>query len=251
MSGLPGFVPLAVLLLAAVLMLVLPPLFGRGADAAASGSAESSPAAHALTVLREQLAALEADYAAGSFGTAAYAEARDELERRALEEGEDNDNESLPPVEKEMGWVFALTLGVPLLTLTAYLLVGAPMALDPSALIAQGQASVRMAARTAELAVHLVGAPEDAAGWEELAILRVEQDDAAGAAEAFARLSALRPEDADALVDWAFAVAMRDQSFEGEAETLLRRALALDPEHPGAQAMMRHREQRRAREAEK
>ncbi|GHU27828.1 hypothetical protein AGMMS50256_08530 [Betaproteobacteria bacterium] len=103
-----------------------------------------------------------------------------------------------------------------------------------------------MAARARELAAYLAAVPDDEAGWEELSILRVGLDDPAGAAQALARLSTLRPNDADVLVAWAVAIAMREQSFAGEAETLLRRALAIDPEHQRAGAMMRHLKQRRA-----
>ncbi|GHU37220.1 hypothetical protein AGMMS50256_34870 [Betaproteobacteria bacterium] len=248
MSGLFGFLVLVILLLAAVLMLVLPPLFGRGVDADAAESEPNNHVSSALAVLREQLAELDADHAAGNLDAAAYAEARDELERRALEEGEGDETAPQVEKEKEKGWIFTLALGVPLLALVGYLLVGTPIALDPPALTAQGQSVARMAARAGELAAHLAEVPDDVAGWEELSILRVELNDPAGAAKALARLSALRPEDADVLVAWAVAVAMRDQNFEGEVETLLRRALAIDPEHPRAQAMMRHIEQSRARD---
>ncbi|MDR3086523.1 MAG: c-type cytochrome biogenesis protein CcmI [Azoarcus sp.] len=275
MSGFFGFLVLVILLLAAVLMLVLPPLFGRGADAAAAEAGPNNHVSSALAVLREQLAELDADHAAGNLDAVAYAEARDELERRALEEANPSvgwaraaghahaepiaspprghaslcppyEKQSAPQVEKS--WIFTLALGVPLLALVGYLLVGTPTALDPPALTAQGQSVARMAARAGELTTHLAEAPNDVAGWEELAVLRVELNDPAGAAKALARLSALRPEDADVLVAWAVAVAMRDQNFEGEVETLLRRALAIDPEHPRAQAMMRHIEQSRARD---
>jgi cytochrome c-type biogenesis protein CcmH len=145
-------------------------------------------------------------------------------------------------VEVEKGWMVALAIGVPLLALVGYLLVGTPMALAPPALTETGQAVARMVARAGELTAHLAEAPDDVAGWEELSILRVELDDPAGAARALAQLSALRPDDADVLVAWAVAVAMRDQTLEGEAETLLRRALVINPGHPRAQAMLRHGE---------
>jgi cytochrome c-type biogenesis protein CcmH len=244
MSGLFGFLVLVILLLAAVLTLVLPPLFGQGADAAAA-TGESNPAASALAVLREQLAELDAEHAAGNLDAVAYAEAHDELERRVLEEGEGG--AITPQVKKttERGWIFTLALGVPLLALVGYLLVGTPLAFGPPPLTGQEQLAASFAARAGELVTHLAAVPDDADGWEELAILRVELNDAAGAADALSHLSALRPDDADVLVIWAVAVAMRDQTLEGEAETLLRRALLIDPEHPRAQAMLRNWEQRR------
>jgi cytochrome c-type biogenesis protein CcmH len=231
MSALAVFLALSALLLAAVLALVLPPLFGRGEDAAV----EPDPA---LAILREQQAELESEHAAGSLDDNAYIEARDELERRALEEVETSAGTSAPRVEKmEKGWIFALAFGLPLLTFSAYLLLGAPEALSPAARPEAELNVRRMSARAEEIGAYLTKHPDDAAGWEELAFLHVELDDAVSAVTAFARLSALRPDDAGVLVALAGAVAMRDQALNDEVETLLQRALALAPDHPRALVM--------------
>ncbi|MFZ5512102.1 MAG: c-type cytochrome biogenesis protein CcmI, partial [Pseudomonadota bacterium] len=71
---------IAGLLVAGALLFVLPPLL----------SARPRPAAESATnieVLRDQLRELEADRAAGSIDDAQYAHAREDLERRVLEEG--------------------------------------------------------------------------------------------------------------------------------------------------------------------
>ncbi|GHT96782.1 hypothetical protein FACS1894116_14370 [Betaproteobacteria bacterium] len=279
MSALSGFLVLIILLLAAVLVLVLPPLFRRGAEADAAEADHDNQVSSALAVLREQLIELDADHAAGNLDAAAYAEALDELERRALEEGEgsfcgsgkprsDASRQAYLPAQSsaklqapgcaaltqatkpvpqpEKAWIFTLALGVPLLALVGYLLVGTPQALAPP-LFGQEQLAASFAARAGALVTHLAAAPDDANGWEELAILRIELNDPAGAADALSHLSALRPNAADVLVTWAVAVAMRDQTLAGEAEALLRRALVVDPQHTQAQTMLRNWEQRHER----
>ena len=70
-------------LIALALALVLPPLFSQRVNKpSTSASAQSAN----LAILRDQIAQLDAERAAGSLDVAQHAQARAEIERRALEE---------------------------------------------------------------------------------------------------------------------------------------------------------------------
>ena len=74
-------------LLVGALLIVLPPLFGFGIKKSSSPDADIQ-AQTALAALREQLAALDAERQEGKIDAAEYQQTRNELEARALAEGE-------------------------------------------------------------------------------------------------------------------------------------------------------------------
>ncbi|QDF99496.1 c-type cytochrome biogenesis protein CcmI [Azoarcus sp. DD4] len=227
------FVVLAGLLVAAALLLVLPPLFGAGLQRrrrAIDVSADAGQAATALTVLREQLADLDADHAAGRIDADTYARSRDELERRALDEGEAaSERVEAHPARS---WAVAVAVSVPLLALGIYLVLGNPDGLDPQKVAGQqGFSREQVAEMVGGLADRLEKEPDNAEGWMMLARSYLVLEDFPKAAAAYERLSALRPDDADILADWADAVAAQHGSVSGPAELIVAKVLAVDPEH--------------------
>ena len=78
----------AALLLAVALALILPPLL-RGARTPSPEAGDRSAAN--LAIYRDQLAELERDRTAGTLAEAEYAQARDELRQRLLEERSDGE----------------------------------------------------------------------------------------------------------------------------------------------------------------
>lgn len=90
--------------------------------------------------------------------------------------------------------------------------------------------------------------PRDAAAWLELAALKRQQRDFAGARVAFKRVIALRAMTADAWADYADALGSLSQgSLKGEPARAIESALALDPNHPKAlwlKASLAHDEHR-------
>lgn len=227
------FVALASLLVAAALLLVLPPLFGAGLQRrrrAADVSADAGQAATALTVLREQLAELEAEHAAGRVDAETYARSRDELERRALDEGE----AAAGSVEARpaRAWAAAVALSVPLLALALYLMLGNPDGLDPQKVAGQqGFSREQVAEMVGGLAARLEKEPDNAEGWMMLARSYMVLEDYPKAAAAYERLAALVPDNADILADWADVVAATQGAVSGPAEAIVARALAVDPNH--------------------
>lgn len=227
------FVVLASVLVAAALLLVLPPLFGAGLQRrrrAIDVSADAGQAATVLTVLREQLADLDAEHAAGRIDAETYARSRDELEKRALEEGEAaNEQVEARPARS---WAAAVAVAVPLLALGIYLVLGNPDGLDPQKVAGQqGFSREQVAEMVGGLAARLEKEPDNAEGWMMLARSYVVLEDFPKAAAAYEKLAALRPDDADILADWADTVAAEHGSVSGPAEAIVSRALAVDPAH--------------------
>lgn len=232
------FLILAVLMTAGALLFVLLPLARKEAVAHPHALRDEVN----LMVLRDQMAELDADLAAGTIDAAAYQNSRQELERRVVEDVRgDAAAAAAAPDKRFMAWVVGLA--VPLLAATVYYLVGAPAGLDPAQSAAPKNAAHEVTAEQIEnmvsaLATRLQSQPDDAEGWNMLArsynaLGRFEQ-----AAGAYARLVKLTPPNANTLADYADTLAMaQDKSLQGEPEQLARRALKEDPKHVKALAL--------------
>lgn len=93
-------------------------------------------------------------------------------------------------------------------------------------------------AMATQLAGRLAKNPADAEGWDMLARTYGSLGRFAEAADAYENLARLMPDDAQVLADWADVQAMaQGRRFDGKPDGLVRRALALDPDHPKALAL--------------
>lgn len=228
------FVVFAGLLVAGALLLLLPPLL-RSRNAVRSGTGQT---AMVLAVLREQLAELDADLAAGRIDAATHARSREELERRALDETDAA--EVAPTVETRPArrWALVVALAVPLLAGGIYVRLGNLDGLDP--LKVSGQHDMnreKFAGMVATLAAKMEQEPQNAEGWMMLARSWAMLEDFPRAAAAYQHLAELVPNDADVLADWADTVGAVRGTLDGEAEALIGRALAIEPGHPKALAL--------------
>jgi len=125
-----AFIVLAGLLLAGALLWILPPLFSAAGRAQREHTTQSSMS---LAVLREHVAELDAELAAGRIDAASHARNREELERRALEEGAAAaERAHTADVRPDRRWAFGLALTVPALAISGYLVFGTPAGLDPA-----------------------------------------------------------------------------------------------------------------------
>lgn len=225
----------AALLAAVVLAWVLRPFVRPSRDSAAPGRAHSN-----LTLLRDQLAELDQDLASGVLAREQHREARDELERRALEEGR-----AVGAAAGERGsngWRTTLVLAIviPAAAALLYAQLGNLDALrEPRRTQAADQVTPEQVERmVANLAARLEKQPDDVRGWTMLArsYMLMQRFDAA--TRAYARLAELMPNDADVLVDYADALAMtQERNLAGKPLELVGRALAIDPNHWKALAM--------------
>ena len=226
------------------LAFVLPPALQRSNESNREGDDERKKAN--IAVYRDQLSELEADLRNGIVSEEQYAQDREEIERRLLEDiGTTNTKKTVlaPPVSAR-NTAYLLGIGLPLVAIIFYLNVGSPKAVDgpppitasqsgPSA--PQGRTQEQIEANVEKLAQRLKSNPSDAEGWTMLARSYISMEKFGEAAGAYAKATELKPNDADLWVDYAFATAMASgRSLEGKPMELIQQALKINPENAKA-----------------
>ncbi len=258
---------LAASLVLLALALLLPALLKSGysdragTPAAAVDRALAGDAGRAnLFILREQLAQLDAELAAGGITPGQHAQAKTEIERRALEEsagaepttaGREPATAATAPRQQAAAaratrTAVVVGLGIPLLALGLYGFLGNPQGYmgprdatgTPGGEVTQAQVE----AMVAQLAQRLENAPADQPGdpkgWEMLARTYAAMQRFPEADKAYARATSLTPNNAQLLADHADVLAMlQGQSTIGAPEKLIERALKLDPKNLKALAL--------------
>lgn len=238
------FVAIAAVMVAISLIVVLPPLL-RGRAAGRVDRVRTN-----LAILKDQLAELERDRAAGQLAEDRYAEIRAELERRAIEETTTDAAAPAAAASARRGaprWAAALAVALllPVVAGFGYWRFGDAGAFNP--LIAQSPAGgddahgltpERIAGMIGSLEERLKREPDNVNGWATLARTYYSQRRFAEATRAYAKLAELVPDNADILADYADALAMeRGRRIAGEPLALVNKALALDPTQWKALAM--------------
>lgn len=231
-----SFITIAILMAAAALAWVLPGLLRRREP-----SQVVEPRAAALAVLKDQLAELDADLAAGTLPKDQYQQAKQELERRALEEVRDTPDAAGAASAGPAAWTaVVLTLAIPALSALLYVQLGAPEGITQTARSAPPGQPTRhdVEGMVAKLAARMEQQPDDAKGWGLLArsyLVLGRNDDAVAA---YQRAVAIDKNDADLLADYADALAVKNgRSIEGEPLKIIERALKINPTQWKALAM--------------
>ncbi len=228
-----AFVALCALLVAIALAFLLTPLVRRRAPVAA----EAPGTVRNATVYREQLAELDADLARGSIDQAQWAVSRSAIERRALDEAEEENSPALPataPPRRAVVSAALVGVVVPVAAVAIYLLLGTPQALSPQAMHGPqpSASSEQIEAMVQKLADRMKTTPEDTEGWIMLGRSYAAMGRFAESAGAFAKGAAQRPNDARLLADYADALGMANgRNLEGEPAALVARALKADPKN--------------------
>ena len=231
---------ICIALTAIALAFVMPPLWQRNAASPAHDDKEAN-----IEVYRDQLSELEADRDNGSISQEQYSIERDEIERRLLE---DVGISTLQAENKAVAasgrrFAYALALAIPVLAAGLYFKIGSPDVITATTAMPSRQAAPNRGMRSQQeieanvdaLAKRLEQNPNDANGWRMLGRSYLTLEKYKEAAIAFARASALRPDDADLLADYAFALGMANgQRLSGQPQELIDKALKLDPENPKA-----------------
>jgi cytochrome c-type biogenesis protein CcmH len=236
-----GFIIVAALLVLGALFLLVPPLFGAGIRRMENEDVGAYQARTALAVLREQLADLEAEHQGGQIAEADYLRAREELERRALDEGEAKS--AALALKPARAWGIALMLAVPAVAALIYVETGEPGGLDPARVAAapagNGQITqAQIEEMVSGLVKRLEENPDDPEGWFMLARSYTVMERFGPAAEAYARLAKLVPDESQVYADWADALAAANgRNLVGEPEPLIAKALELDPNNVKALAL--------------
>jgi len=198
-----------------------------------------------IAIYRDQLSELEADLRNGIVSEEQYAQDRDEIERRLLEDtavSKSKKTVTAPAVARNTAYL--LGIGLPLVAVIFYLNVGSPKSIsEPPHVAASRPATEQPAERTPQqiqanvekLAERLKSNPGDAQGWAMLARSYNSMEKWGEATGAYARATELSPNDADLLAEYAFAQAMASgKSLEGKPLELINRALKVDPQNAKA-----------------
>ena len=184
-----------------------------------------------VAVYSDQLSELQSDLSNKLLTQAQFDLARNELERRVLQDvpaqqgGAEKVNNKTAPY---LG--IALALAIPLGGALLYYKLGNPGAMisppvDPA--LAQLQ---QVQALLPKLEQRLREKPDDVTGWTMLGKANMALEHYPEAVNAYAKLTALTPQDAQAYADYADALAMANgQTLLGKPRALIAQALKLDP----------------------
>lgn len=216
-----------------VLGLLLRPLLKRT-------SAATSEQEKTLPVYRQQFSELEQDRAEGLLTDEQYQTAKNELERRVLEETGPTD----VPAAVGGGFVnlrfvaLSLAMIIPAASGVLYWTLGNPAAMTHPTVAASSQGGSGNDSQMADslnglieqLRAKLEQNPNDGVGWGLLARSYMAMERYADAVPIFEKATKLDPNNASLLADYADALGVHQgRKLDGRPETLIQKALKLDP----------------------
>jgi cytochrome c-type biogenesis protein CcmH len=228
------------LVVASLAVLLRPLLRSGGAGVARDAQRDSN-----VRILREQLAELDAELAAGTLAADQHAAARAEIERRVLDET--RDPEVAIAARPARGAAAALAVLLPVSAALIYLALGNRDAVDSVLARAPSEATAQDVETLVErLAERMREQPDDPEGWALLGRSYASMGRFEPARDAYAKAVALVPDNPSLLADYADTLAMaQGRRLQGEPERLVLRALEIEPGHlkalllAGAAAMER------------
>ena len=232
------FFIVAGLMIASALLFLVPPLIGKRLRQGNISHGETN-----LTIYRDQLAELATELSNGTISQEQYEVTKREIERRVLEEAEEEAEQAARAGAPSWTLAISVAVLVPVLSISGYLILGTPVALDPAKVAAQSQGGHEMTPERIALMVEQVKArlqinPEDAEGWYMLAkstqaIGRYDES-----VKAYRELIKRVPQDAQFLADFADTLAVANgRKLEGEPLQLIEQALKVDPTNIKALAL--------------
>ncbi len=230
-----AFWVVASMMIAGALALLLLPLLGKGKHSPSSSRQETN-----LSVYRDQLRELDADFAAGTLDETQYRAAHSDLESRVLEDstgveaGTSSDFGAIPTSSRSLALSIGIAVALPVMAVALYFWVGTPDGLNPQAQVAdatQGHQTTpaQIEAMVAQLEQRLQTQPGNVEGWVMLARSYASMRRFTDSSAAYERAVALVPDNAPLLADYADVLAMSKQSLQGEPERIIRRALKIEP----------------------
>ncbi len=222
----------AALMVAAAVAFVLVPLLRGGSTGEAARDRLN------VALYRDRRRELEAEQADGTLSPEEFAKTEAELQRDLLANvGEETARPAPTAAQRWIAWPVAL--GIPLIALPLYLVLGEPSLVDETATAglaeADSAAAPDMESALEELAARLEQDPQNVEGWVLLGRSLTALGRHSQAANAFARGIQFLGEESDLLLGRAQALAMgQAQRLDGEPIALVQRVLDRDPDHPQA-----------------
>ena len=224
------------------LAFILPPALQRSEESNRKGDDERKLAN--IAVYRDQLAELKNDLQNGIVSEEQYAQDRDEIERRLLEDTKTakSEKKKAKTAFSAQNTAFALGIGIPFVAIVFYLNVGTPKSItgavvtsSPTTSAPAPRSQEQIEANVAALAKRLESNPSDAQGWTMLARSYSSMERFSESAGAYAKATELTPNNADLWAEYAFATAMASgRTLEGRPVELIQRALKVDPNNAKA-----------------
>lgn len=223
----------AVLLIIAALLFLLPPLVQKGAGKDVLDRDELN-----ATIFKDKIAELEGDLEAGVLTQEQYDTARHDIEKDFVQDAEKNAEASMASQsDKIIGRSAAVVIGVvvPILAVSLYALLGSGEAgLNPEDARPQVQAEGHegtLEEQVRKLQDHLQTNPDDIDSWVMLARSYYFMKQYGPASETFARVSSmLQDSNPEILADYADALAMANgRNMAGQPYELVKRALTIQP----------------------
>jgi cytochrome c-type biogenesis protein CcmH len=224
-----GFLIGAAVAVALVLALLLRPFFRK------TTGGQLSQRQFNAAILRDQLAKLDQDVAEGTLSEADHAQARAELQRRALVDTSEQDAVNTLRAPKKT--MVAVSVLVPLAAVALYMLIGNPAGMsengtNPHQQMANQQDLEKM---VMALADKLEKEPNNPKGWAMLARSYKVIGRNAEAEKAFERAGSFIDDDAQMLAAYADVMASNNGgTLLGKPAMLIQKALKADPENPMA-----------------
>lgn len=227
-----AFAIAAAILVALVIVLLLPPLLKQ------RPLLQDERRQANLAIFRDQESELEREKAEGSLSESDYRQARDELQRRLLEDVDGSAEATARALPARVTAV-VLSMLLPILALGGYMILGEPAALEQPGPQAQ-QAAPDVTAQqinnmVAGLAARLKDNPNDEKGWVMLARSYKALGRLQESADAYAKGGSLVQQTPAVLADYAEVLAtLKGGHFDDASRKLLQQALKLNPDEPQA-----------------
>ena len=200
------------------------------------GSTGASRKAINTAIYRDQLAELERDLASGVLSQADYGSARDELERRVLEDVAIDEAAPAGNTPRRLPrTALALAVTLPLAAAVLYVVLGTPAALDPAAREGQQASAAEIEKMVDALAAKLEKDPGNLEGWAMLGRSYMVTGRFADAAKAFDKAGPAMEASSEMMLQVAELSAELNQGrVEGRGRELLQRVLKAEPQNPQA-----------------
>jgi cytochrome c-type biogenesis protein CcmH len=193
----------------------------------------------AADVYRDQKRQLDDELAAGAITRAERDAQLDELAHRLSTELAQPAPEPAR-ASSRASYIGALVLvaAIPVCALALYAVFGSPAALRVEAEATKAHMTrAQIDELVDKLATRMKEHPEDPTGWKLLARTYASLGRFDESVSAYKEAAARGTPDAALYADWADALAMRNQSLQGEPSQLIAKALAIEPNAPKALAL--------------